>query len=64
VTHVDIDNSVCQGYGNCVGAAPEVFDLGNSGQAFVLRDPVDDDERRRVRQTVSLCPVNAIHVQD
>jgi ferredoxin len=58
--HVSIDRHACSGYGNCVAAAPDVFDLGEDDIA-VVRDghpAVGDDEA--VAQAAADCPVQAI----
>jgi ferredoxin len=62
---VFVDVSVCQGYGNCVTAAPDFFDLDESAQAMVLKATVDTpDEERDVRGAMRLCPVSAIRIEE
>ena len=58
---VEVDLTRCQGYGNCVGAAPGIFDLDDGGQALVLRQP-DAGEESAIRAAARLCPVTAITV--
>jgi ferredoxin len=59
--HVDLD--VCQNYGQCVFAAPEVFDLDDAGD-LVYQEVVDDSARSDVEAAVMACPVQAISVLD
>jgi ferredoxin/phthalate 3,4-dioxygenase ferredoxin subunit len=64
VTRVTVDLNRCQGYGNCVSAAPGVFDLGDSGLVVLLKEDVNDEELAAVRQAVGLCPVAAIVLEE
>lgn len=59
---VDLDR--CQGYGNCVGVAPDVFDLSDEGFVELLQEHPSDDRAEDVRQAVQLCPTQAIAVDD
>lgn len=62
---VTVDPSLCQGYGNCVAAAPDVFDLDDAGQAVVLKAAIDAPaEQGAVRAAIPLCPVSAIKLED
>lgn len=57
---VGIDTEVCQAYGNCMMAAPEVFDLDEErGVAFLLREAGEGD-REAVEEAVRTCPVEAL----
>ena len=60
---VEVDLTRCQGYANCVGAAPGVFDLDDNGNALVLRQPQPGEESA-AREAAKLCPVTAITVVD
>lgn len=62
---VAIDLGLCQGYGNCVSTAPDLFDLDDSGQAVVLRATAETDEDvALVRAAIPLCPMSAISMAD
>jgi ferredoxin len=62
---VFVDQSVCQGYGNCVTSAPDFFDLDDSAQATVLKATVDTaDEERVIRAAMRVCPVSAISLEE
>jgi ferredoxin len=60
---VEVDLTRCQGYGNCLAAAPEVFDLNDDGLVMILRQPEGSDEAAS-RSAAKLCPVKAITVVD
>jgi ferredoxin len=57
---VRIDRSLCVGFGDCVGIAPEAFALDDENIA-VLVDP-DRVDRARFIEACDACPVDAITV--
>lgn len=60
-----VDHSLCQGYGNCVMEAPEVFELDEHGLSIVIKENIDDPgEQARVRTAVELCPMSAISITE
>lgn len=59
---IKIDRSLCTGYGECVGIAPEVFQLGDDNVSVVLDPEGSDDET--VLDAARACPVDAIQLMD
>jgi ferredoxin len=58
-----VDDEVCNGYGNCVIAAPEVFDLDpNTNIAVVLPGRPLEADSHAVEEAIADCPVRAIRV--
>lgn len=57
---IQIDRSLCSGFGSCVEAAPGTFALGSDGIA-VRREGGPDDG---VLEAVRGCPMGAISVVD
>ena len=57
---IQIDRSLCSGFGSCADAAPESFALGGDGIAVVLDGGLDD----RVLEAARGCPMGAIAVFD
>ncbi|MFI7151583.1 FAD-dependent oxidoreductase [Nonomuraea sp. NPDC050022] len=58
---VVVDLTRCQGYGQCVFLAPDVFSM--HGQEALMYDTGPaDDQRERVLQAAAACPVQAIHL--
>ncbi|HUR05902.1 MAG TPA: FAD-dependent oxidoreductase [Nonomuraea sp.] len=58
---VVVDLTRCQGYGQCVFLAPDVFTM--PGQEALMYDTgPDDDQREHVLRAAAACPVQAIHV--
>lgn len=60
---VNVDMDVCQNYGQCVFAAPEVFDLDDEGE-LVYQAEAPDEHRNDVEAAVMACPVQAITIID
>ena len=64
VIHVKADLTKCQGYANCVMAAPEAFDLGPDGKVIVLGESFDEHMRPEIEEAVRSCPTNALRISD
>lgn len=64
MTRIIADRTACQGYANCVIAAPDYFDLDDDALVVVLRDDLPDDERKRVEEAARSCPVSALTIED
>lgn len=58
------DLGKCQGYANCVDAAPDTFDISDEGVVILLRETVAGDERARIEEAVRSCPVGALSIED
>jgi ferredoxin len=57
---IQIDRSLCSGFGSCVDASPEAFALGGDGIAVALEGSLD----ARVIEAARGCPMGAITVLD
>ncbi|WP_345472496.1 ferredoxin [Actinoallomurus oryzae] len=58
---ITVDPARCQGYANCVAAAPDAFDIDDvTGKAVLLRTEGDPGE---IREAARSCPVAAISVE-
>ena len=58
------DFGACQGYANCVDAAPEVYDIDDDGVVVLLREEITEEERPRIEEAARSCPVNALTIED
>ena len=59
---IRIDRTLCVGFGDCVEAAPDAFDLDGEGIAIFLNPaavPVDT-----LRDACGICPVDALMILD
>jgi ferredoxin len=59
---IKIDRTLCTGYAECVGIAPEVFKLGADNISVVVDAEGADEET--VLDAARACPVDAITVLD
>ncbi|MFC7722607.1 FAD-dependent oxidoreductase [Nonomuraea recticatena] len=58
---VVVDLTRCQGYGQCVFLAPDVFTMHGQEALMYDTDP-DDAQREHVLRAAAACPVQALHV--
>lgn len=54
--------NLCQSHGNCVTAAPGVFELGDD-DLLRWQEEVDDDRRAELEEAVNVCPMTAIRLE-
>jgi len=59
---IEVDRTLCFGFGDCVDTAPGVFALDETEKAVVL-DP-DAEELDFILEAAQNCPVDAIIVTD
>jgi ferredoxin len=64
VVHVVIDRTLCQGHGLCVGEAPDVFDLADTGELVVLNATPSEAQRPALDAAAIGCPTGAISIHD
>ncbi len=60
---VVVDRDLCQDHGQCVFAAPQVFELDEEGTLVVLQEEVGEDLRDAVEEAADVCPVQAITIE-
>jgi len=61
---VIVDKNTCEAHGECVLAAPEVFDLDDDDDTVtVLQEEPSADLREKVEEAVRNCPVDAIRLE-
>ncbi len=61
---ITADSAACQGYGNCITNASDVFDIDDDGVVVVLKNTVNEADRARVEEAARSCPVDALTVAD
>lgn len=59
---VHVDMELCQHYGQCVFAAPEVFQLDDNGKLVYEPNP-DGSVHEAVTEAIDACPMQAISLK-
>jgi ferredoxin len=59
---VIVDRDICQNHGQCVFAAPQVFELDEEGELVVLDDEPEESLRSAVEEAADVCPTQAITI--
>lgn len=59
---VEIDRDLCVGFGDCVDAAPEAFEL--DGEEIAVFTAPEDTTREELLRACRACPVDAITARD
>ena len=60
---IKVDFDLCKGHANCMGEAPEVFQVDEQGYLTVLQEEPPEALRARVELAVEYCPTNAISLE-
>ena len=63
--HITVDYDLCEGHGQCLLAAPDVFDLPDGvEQVVVLNSSPPEESRDAIVRAAAMCPAQAIRVSD
>jgi ferredoxin len=58
--NVKVNRETCEGYANCVRAAPDVFDLDNDDLVVLKQEQPGDEQVSKVRRATYDCPTESI----
>jgi ferredoxin len=62
---VIVDTNRCELHGECVMAAPDVFEIKDDQDSVtVLNDQPGEQLRSAVEEAAMMCPVTAIRIED
>ena len=62
---VEANQEDCAGHGQCLLAAPTVFDVDEREHKVIVLDPEPVEElRAAVQRAVSMCPMSALEIVD
>ena len=61
---VQVDFSLCESNGVCMGVAPDVFLLNDDDTLSILQPDVEPENQAAVLDAVRQCPRQAISVED
>jgi ferredoxin len=62
-TRVIVNRESCRGYGNCLLAAPEMFDLDDDGLVVLRQEYVGEDALGAVQRAIYDCPTDSIVIE-
>jgi ferredoxin len=57
---VKVNRDTCEGYANCIRAAPDVFDLDSDDLVVLKQEQPADDQISKVRRATYDCPTESI----
>jgi ferredoxin len=61
---VRVHRETCEGYANCVRAAPDVFDLDDDDLVVLKQEEPPAEQLSRVRRATYDCPTESISFTD
>ncbi|HEX4539535.1 MAG TPA: ferredoxin [Acidimicrobiales bacterium] len=61
---VVVDYDLCESNALCMGVAPEVFEVREDDNLYILNEQPPEEMRDKVEQAVRLCPKAAISIED
>lgn len=61
---ISVDRTLCDSHALRMGAAPEVFEVGEDDTLTLRREEPSEELRTKVLKARSMCPTQAITVTD
>lgn len=61
---IKVDFDLCKGHANCMGEAPEVFQVDDKGYLTILKEEPPEQFREAVELAVQHCPTGAISLEE
>jgi ferredoxin len=61
---VTVDYDLCESNGVCAGLAPEVFEVDDDDNMFILKEEIPAGLAEGVRHAVSSCPKQALRLAE
>jgi ferredoxin len=59
-----VDYDLCEGHGECVIAAPTIFEMDEAGEKVVLLQAEPDESlREEAVEAVKICPIAALQLE-
>ncbi|MET0455771.1 MAG: ferredoxin [Mycobacterium sp.] len=59
---IELDRDRCEGHGQCVSAAPGIFELDDDGELKVLEPEVSPKLAAEAHAGADVCPVRALQI--
>jgi ferredoxin len=61
---VVVDYDLCESNAVCMGIAPEVFEVRDDDNLYLLQEEPPEELRSKVEEAVRRCPKQAISLED
>lgn len=61
---VSVDFDRCQSNALCMQTLPEVFEVRDDGYLYILSEELKPEWVERAREAASICPTQAISIED
>ena len=61
---IKVDYDACEANAVCMGIAPEVFNVDDDDNLWILKEDVTPELEDRVKQAVASCPKAALYLED
>jgi ferredoxin len=61
---VVVDYDLCESNAVCMGIAPEVFEVRDDDNLYLLQEEPDESLRPKMEEAVRRCPKQAISIED
>ena len=61
---IKADFDLCKGHANCMGEAPEVFQVDDNGYLTILQEKPPEALREAVELAVKYCPTGALSLEE
>jgi len=61
---VVVDYDVCESNAVCMGILPEVFEVRDDDNLYILQERPPEHLRAKVEQAVRMCPKQALRIEE
>jgi ferredoxin len=61
---VIVDYDLCEANAICMDVAPEIFKVDDNDELQILLEKPPEESRKKVEESVRLCPRQAISIED
>lgn len=61
---VVVDYDMCESNALCMATAPEVFEVRDDDNLYILQEHPPEELRPKVEEAVARCPKQAIRIED
>ena len=61
---VVVDFDLCESNALCMGVAPEVFEVRDDDNLYLLQEHPGEELRSKVEEAVRICPKQAIRIDE